>query len=376
MSNTETDNLGRMPVIVISCGGTGGHMQPGISVGKALRKQGLHVLFLVNQKKISEFFIRNLGTGYEVYPEFDFSKLVSLKAPLEIFKGILTVFKVLRLLFRYRVRMIVSAGSSSGIIPVLMMRLGGIPGALLEQNVVMGKANRFLLSSVKRAYLSYPCINIPESSKLAIVGNPLKESLLQKSLNRKEAALKLGLKENCFTVLFLGGSQGARAINGFALEIVPQMKEKRRDLQVIHITGKSLLKECREAYTQHKIPFFCEEFTDEMEAVYTLSDLSITRSGGGALAELSVYGIPAIYVPFPYAAEDHQKRNAQWAVKEGGALLFDEKEIATETVRGQILSLLENQAALEQMKKRQFEFARPRSTEDIVKDILAQVKQG
>jgi UDP-N-acetylglucosamine--N-acetylmuramyl-(pentapeptide) pyrophosphoryl-undecaprenol N-acetylglucosamine transferase len=362
---------GKKNVIVISCGGTGGHLAPGLAVGEQLSAHPeITVIYLVNDKAVSRHFLSQANAEVRSVPEIEYSKIKSgafFHVLVSLVRNLAVIFK---LFWDYRVVHIVSAGGGAGILPVLLSRLFFVQASLLEQNAVMGQANRFLLRWTKQIFLTFPCINVESSHRFKITGNPVRESLTASVLSKKEAAQRLKLKDDLFTLLIMGGSQGSKRLNEFVLQIMKKIVPLKKSFQVIHLAGKHLLQECRTLYSQGGIPFYCEEFCEDMSSVYTLADFALSRSGGGGIAELLIFGIPAVFVPFPYAAEDHQLANARWVEKNGCGWLIQEAELVTPAGQEIFLNLLGDQQSREACRIKQKQFARPSAAEEIAQAIL------
>jgi len=332
---------GKKRVIIVSCGGTGGHLVPGLSLGAYLSNTyNIEVVYLVNMKKITSSFLNNMNLEVIVFPEIQYTNLVSLKLFSIIFKIIKTLFSLIKLFFKYKILFIVSAGSGAGFLPVVLYRLLGIKSALLEQNAIMGKANKILSYVASYVFLSFPCINVKENDKLLVTGNPVKQDFLNNILKKDDAAKVLGLHLNVFTILFMGGSQGASSLNEIAIKIISQFLNKRKDFQVIHLTGESNFESCKDFYLKKNVSVYCEKFSNQMQEVYILADIAVSRAGGGSLSELIHFNIPVISIPFPYASEKHQHANAQILVDKDCGWLFDENDFKDENTVCSVVDIL------------------------------------
>lgn len=367
----------RKPLVILSCGGTGGHLQPGIALGDYLEKlYGAQVLYLVNEKKISNQFLSRIQGKYITFPEIQASKIKGPGFFKEVFKIFVIFYKSLVLALTRKVSLMVSAGNASGLIPFMILKMKRVKTVLLEQNVLMGKANRALLSLSDRVYLSYPCQNIRpgDKEKCLVSGNPVSEEMSMGVLTREEAAKHLGLEPGRLTLLFIGGSQGAKRINEFALNFIPEFYKVNPKIQVIHLTGKELYSESCELYQSLSIPYYCREFSSEMRLLYSLTDFAVSRAGGGALSELSFFNIPALLIPFPFASENHQWYNASLAANEGGCWMTEESELQEKVFQKRLMTLLLSSSELMKLREKQKNFSRPESTRTIAEDLRQRVK--
>ncbi len=366
------------PLILISCGGTGGHLLPGIALGEQIAKnKNVSVLFLVSDKKITPFFTTQMKSEHHILPEVKYAELKSLYFWRPIWGLISSLFFLIRLFLTRPIFGTVSAGGGAGTLPILLSYIFRIPAALLEQNVIMGKANRILLPFVKIAYLSMPCSNVMYSEKLKCPGNPLRESLATSEIHCSQtaeklaqAAEKLGLLPDTFTLLIFGGSQGAKRLNEWALQSIEELVSRKKNIQLIHLTGDKLLFECRALYQRLGVKVYCESFCEDMASVYALSDFCIARAGGGAIAELNLFNIPTVYVPFPFAAEDHQKANASFAEQHGTGWMMEEEELYSSSGKEKLFALLEDTTAQALCRKNQKKYATLNAALDIANDFL------
>ncbi len=369
-NNTKEYNKAQNKTILVACGGTGGHLLPGILVGRQLAaKTGASVLYLVNDKKVTKYFVDEVQSELIMAPElvFKFSSISN------IIKMILNFFKVigivLNLVFKCNLKLVVTAGGGAGIIPVILSRILGIRSVLLEQNVIMGKANRLLLKFADYAYISFPCINIKETRKIKMTGNPIREDFFKNKTDRKTAALKLNLDPDTFTLLFIGGSQGASKINSLAMNIVADILKLRGKIQVIHLSGAILNKELDDFYKALGIKYHCREFSKDMLEIYTLSDFAFSRAGGGVMTELLYFNIPAVLIPFPYAAEDHQKFNAEYIASKKLGWFVSESDIEKGSGKDRIMAILNNENEIQSVRKNLELLSKTSSAEVIALDI-------
>jgi UDP-N-acetylglucosamine--N-acetylmuramyl-(pentapeptide) pyrophosphoryl-undecaprenol N-acetylglucosamine transferase len=363
--------LSSHPLILISCGGTGGHLLPGIALGEHIAKnKNLSVLFLVSDKKITPFFTTQMKSEHQILPEVKYQELKSFYFWRPLW-GLLFSFVFLMHLFLTRsISGTISAGGGAGTLPILLSYIFRIPRALLEQNVIVGQANRILLPFVETVYLSLPSTHKDPLKKFKCLGNPLRESLTRSQNNRSQAAENLGLSPDTFTLLIFGGSQGAKKLNEWALQCMEHLSSRKKNFQLIHLTGNKLFSECRTLYKKLDLKFYCEAFCEDMASVYTLSHFCISRAGGGAIAELNLFHIPTIYVPFPFAAEEHQKANAAFAEQYGMGWMMEEETLFSDSGKEKFFTLLEDTEAQEQCRTHQKKHASPNAALEIADHFL------
>jgi UDP-N-acetylglucosamine--N-acetylmuramyl-(pentapeptide) pyrophosphoryl-undecaprenol N-acetylglucosamine transferase len=320
---------------------------PGLTLGHHLQTHfQARVLYLINDKPIARQFEGRFTSPPFLLPEIAWR---DWRRGLHTFKQVRHQWSAIheKLVCDCPV-LLIAAGGGSGFLPALWCHLRKVPIVLLEQNRVMGRANRLLFRFARQAYLTFPLVKASDPSKAHVTGNPVRGIDEVKCNNRKQAAHHLGLKEDALTFLIIGGSQGARRLNEFAMQLIPKWLALRPDLQVIHLTGSGMLEECRALYKRLKISYFCEPFSEAMDSIYSLSDIALSRAGGGVLAELMLYGIPACLVPYPFATENHQWANASYVADQGAGWLMTDEQLGQANAVEQFLQQVSNESRLQQ----------------------------
>lgn len=357
---------------MIVAGGTGGHLFPGIALGEALKSRGREVMFVSGMRKVEEYiFSQNGITPLKLDVEGFVGRRVFNKFQAG-YKLIKAVFRAMKIIKGYDPDVVFATGGYVSVPVIAAARLLNKVTGLHEQNSIPGVANRVLGKMVDRVFVS---IKGSESwfpqEKVVFSGNPVRESLI-KSLSSRREKKGLGL-------LILGGSQGARAINELALEVVPDLLEEFKELRVIHQTGMDHYERVLEDYKKRLKVFDRLEvfpFIKDMGWAYSQADLVISRSGATTLAELFAAGLPAIFIPFPYATHDHQKKNAEAVVKQGGALLFLEREVTPQELKKTVTELLSSPERLKKMAKAMKSMFVPNASEIIIDNMERLVKNA
>lgn len=318
-----------MSKFLISCGGTGGHLSPGIALAEGLTERGHQVILLVSRKKIdarlsekySQFtFLRVPGTGFGLNPV----RLV--RCMITQLQGF---WFCLRLTRRERPDGIVTFGgfTSAGI--ALAGRLFGVPVALHESNRVPGLAVRVLGGLARRVYLPAGVrLTSVRARHIRYVGMPVRKEI--KRLPRREARELLGLELERHVLVVFGGSQGAGPLNVWVREKLPVLA--REGIQVYCVTGpgKGETEVIRHpARDGSEVPAIFVPFCDRVADLLSAADLVLSRAGAGTIAELIRCETPAILVPFPQAADDHQRANAAFFERQGGGLVVDQADMKT-----------------------------------------------
>jgi UDP-N-acetylglucosamine--N-acetylmuramyl-(pentapeptide) pyrophosphoryl-undecaprenol N-acetylglucosamine transferase len=252
---------------------------------------------------------------------------------------------------------VIGVGGYASVPVILAAFLLGVPRVLLEPNVRPGLANRLLapFSSLVIAAFEGTRRRL-RSRRVDVLGVPIRPELLI----GRERPKKVGQ-----TLLILGGSQGAQAVNDAVIGVLPLLQEKKERLSVIHQTGKQDIEKVRRAYRDSGLSARVEPFIEEMAQVYAEADLVISRSGAGTLAELTALGLPSILIPFPFAS-GHQEDNAKEIETAGGATVLLQRDLTPQRLAEAILKLLGDPAALAAMGEASRRLGRPNAAEEIV----------
>jgi UDP-N-acetylglucosamine--N-acetylmuramyl-(pentapeptide) pyrophosphoryl-undecaprenol N-acetylglucosamine transferase len=332
---------------VIACGGTGGHLFPGIAVAEVLRDRGHEVMLLVSEKDIDALAL----SGRE---SFRVEKLptVGLPSPFSpAFFGFLGRFyeslALCRSIYRtFKPQVVLGMGGFTSTAPVLAGRMRGIPTFIHESNAVPGKANRLTARIVRAVMLGFKeCAPFFPKTNTEITGTPVRTELVR--LNRWEARQKLGLQEDLMTVLVMGGSQGASGINQAMIKALPFLRGV--SVQVIHLSGARDERLVADNYRRENVPARIAAFHHRMEEAYSAADLVVARAGAASLAEFAAFSLPGILIPFPYATDDHQTRNAEIYARVQAAILLKESEVSGELLARKIRELIEDPERIQQM---------------------------
>jgi UDP-N-acetylglucosamine--N-acetylmuramyl-(pentapeptide) pyrophosphoryl-undecaprenol N-acetylglucosamine transferase len=334
---------------IIACGGTGGHLFPGLAVAEVLRERGHEVLLFVSEKDVDALALKE-------HPEIPFEKLPTIGLPSPFSPAILGFvrrfnesFRRCRSIYqRFNPQVVLGMGGFTSTAPVLAGKMRGVPTFIHESNAIPGKANKMTARLVRAVLLGFKeCAPFFPKVKTEVTGTPIRTELQR--LDRKAAREKLGLSADIPTLLVMGGSQGASGINQAMIKSLASLDGAR--LQVIHLTGTRDEKLVADNYRRAKLPAFVVGFHHRMEELYSAADFAVARSGAASLAELAAFALPAILIPFPYAADDHQARNADVFVKADAAILVKESEILDDALAQKIRPFIEDQGRLEQMSQ-------------------------
>lgn len=303
--------------VIVSCGGTGGHMFPGLATADTLRRHGHAVTLWTGGKRIEEATRRAWDGPIDVIPAEGISA-----SPWRLPRSLWVLARVYteccRLLRRRRPDVMLAMGSYSSVGPVLAARRLGIPVVLHEANVIPGRAIDRLARFAKavamsfeetRAYLRHPA--------LELTGIPLRRDLA--------CAAPGSAEPDGFTVLVMGGSQGAQRLNQLIPEALILLAGSGTRVNVIHLAGERDRQAVAAVYARAGLPHTVHGFLADMASAYRAASVAVCRSGAASCAELALFGIPAVLIPYPQAARDHQRANARAMEKAGAAVLMDQE---------------------------------------------------
>ncbi len=355
---------------MVTGGGTGGHLFPGIAVADEFlhRFPDGKVMFVGTGGLIDKTALAR--KSYEIgvvncHGLKGKSFAARLKSLIELPASLFAAMRVIR---RFKPQLVLGVGGYVTGPVVLAAKMMGVATGIHEQNSIPGITNRILGKIVDRIFISIPG---SEQSfpvlKTILTGNPVRHELV--ALGRKGAA---GPPAGPLTLLVIGGSQGAHRIN----ELVPAAlagyrAELPEDFQVIHQTGVTDAELVRGAYARQGIKATVAPFIADMATVYRQADLVVSRAGATSLAELTVTRKPAILIPFPYAADNHQEKNGEFLVQGGAARMFIERELSAEVLGREIIDLVQNRGKREEMSEHAGRLARPAAAAAIVDECLA-----
>ena len=331
--------------VVIACGGTGGHVFPGLAVAEALKSRGHQVLLLISEKQIDATAVRDRN-------EFRIEKIPAVGLPalfsVQVFSfatKFLNGFAACRRIYRsFGPDAVLGMGGFTSTGPILAGRMAGLPTFIHESNAIPGKANRLNAWLSKRVLLGFQeCARCFPDAAIEVTGTPIRNSL-KRPVDRHQALDNLRLKSGLQTVLVMGGSQGAHGINQAVLATLPRFAA--RPVQFIHLTGSEDEHYVYECYRKERIPAFVSAFYHRMEEAYTVANVAIARSGAASLTEISYFGLPTILIPYPFAAENHQLLNAEMFARHGTAEVLEESRVSADTLGSLIGQFLNNGARL------------------------------
>ena len=341
--------------LIIAGGGTGGHLFPGIAIAEEFKGRDTinEVLFVGTEKGIEARVLPKLGWSLRfISAEGIKGKggFARIRAVLKLVPGFFESIKIIK---AFKPEVVIGVGGYASAPLLLAARFSGIRTAVHEQNALPGLTNRMLGKFVDRVFVTFPdsASFFPEG-KVVVSGNPLRKEIVEGLQGSVVSTLKgikgQGSEGKKPTILIFGGSAGAHRINMAVLEMVGQINDPDR-WKIIHQTGEKDYKEIKEGYIEADWQADVRPFIYDMASVYSDADLIICRAGATTVTELAAAGKPAILIPYPFAADDHQRVNAESLVKAGGAMMLLEKELTGERLAAEIERLMGDREMLEKM---------------------------
>ncbi len=358
--------------VVIACGGTGGHLFPGLAVAEVLWAHGHEVLVFISEKEIDSLAVAG-------HPEFRFEKLPTVALPSPFSPAILAFVRrfngslaLCRAIYRkFNPQVVLGMGGFTSTAPVLAGRMRGSATFIHESNAVPGKANRYTARFVRAVLLGFKeCAAFFPRAKTEWTGTPIRSTL--RRIDRDEALVRLGLRPELPTLLVMGGSQGASGINQAMIKALPALQGT--PLQIIHLTGSRDARLLEDNYRRENIPAFVAAFHHAMEEVYSAADFAVARSGAASLAEIAAFELPSILIPYPYAAGDHQTRNGEVFAQAKAALLLKESELIEDSLGKKIQQLLSEPETLRSMAESAAKLA-PKNAAELVVETMERYTQ-
>jgi UDP-N-acetylglucosamine--N-acetylmuramyl-(pentapeptide) pyrophosphoryl-undecaprenol N-acetylglucosamine transferase len=340
---------------ILAGGGTGGHVIPALAIAHELKEQyGAEVLFVGTARGIENRLVPAAGFPLRLVEVGALNK-VSLKTRLKtLFALPMAVFQARRILKDFGAQVVIGVGGYASGPTMLAAVLGRIPTVAFEPNVVPGFANRIVARWVSAA-----AVHFEETRKFfrraQVTGVPVRQGFFQPPPKPLEGN----------NLLVFGGSQGARAINQALIQAMPELLKRIPRIHVVHQTGERDFLDAQAVYSTLGAAVEVYRFIDDMPAFFSRADLVLCRSGASTVAEITAAGKPAVFVPFPHAADDHQKRNAEALEHAGAAVILEETKLTAASLVETVSGLFSDAAHLQQMAGSARGLAHPAAARDI-----------
>lgn len=351
--------------IIIAAGGTGGHVFPGVALAEEIKSShpDAEVIFAGTNRGLEVRICKELGitlilmSSLSIKDRRGLGRLVAwLKLPLSVFKGIYIIM-------REKPSLLVSIGGYAAGPLSIAAWVFRVPVVVVEPNSIAGFTNRILGRFVKKVFIAFNgAKKYFSDDKVVFSGNPVRAEVLKLASHEKKNSDEI-------TILIVGGSQGAVALNKAIIEALPGLEDLKGRFSIIHQTGSNDdIQRIKRSYEEQGIKAKVFEFSDKIWEYYLDADLVVARAGAITIAELLALKIPSILVPYPYAADDHQRANADEIVKSGGAVTISNKDLTGFRLSRELRVFLERPELLKAMSAAIEKIARPRAAKDIVEE--------
>lgn len=360
--------------LLVAGGGTGGHLYPGIAIAEEIVRRGDgEVLFVGSRRGIETRAVPAAGYALETLEVSGLKRMGLLGTLRGLVRLPLALFRSFAILRRFRPAVVVGVGGYASGPMVLAAALAGYPTAIQEQNSVPGITNRVLGRIVKAVFIAFEdAARFFPARKLARLGNPVRAKIVA----ALEGAASPGPAES-LRVLVVGGSQGARAVSELVVAAAPLLAEGGIDYSLVHQTGGADLERMRERYQALGLGgrATVTAFIDDMASAYAQADVVVARAGALTLAELAIAGKPAVLVPLPTAADDHQSRNAARFAEAGAAIVLPQRQASPADLAAALRDLARAPDRRVAMGAAMRGLARPRAAQEIA-DRLKELARG
>jgi len=359
--------------LIVTGGGTGGHLFPGISLAQAmiLADPGCEVLFIGTERKIDKTALTNLGFATRSIKSQGIKGKSFFAVLKALFQQPLALWEAAGIIRRFKPDLVFGVGGYVTGPVILAARLLGVTTCIHEQNSIPGLANKLLGYIANKIFVSLPgSEKYFPANKTILSGNPVRNTILKVS---RETRPESGQEPS--TLLILGGSQGARRLNSIMLEAAENILSKLSPPPfIIHQTGGHDKDHVQRKYVELGLNARVQDFFSDMAEIYSQADLIISRAGATTLAELTVFHKPVILIPFPFAADNHQEINGQYLVEAGAGLMFRQADLTGDNLGMEIKRVLEDKKLLAEMAENSGKVARPEATDTIINACMELLK--
>jgi UDP-N-acetylglucosamine--N-acetylmuramyl-(pentapeptide) pyrophosphoryl-undecaprenol N-acetylglucosamine transferase len=356
--------------IAIACGGTGGHLFPGLSVAEKLLQRDCMVTLLISPKEVDQQAVKS-AAGMEIVtlPAIGLQR----GGELAFLRGFKKSYGASRRLFKTsQPDAVLAMGGFTSAPPILAGKRLGAQTFLHESNTIPGRANRWLSWVVNRAFVGFQsAAGRLNNRKITITGTPVRASFKPRDTATCRAALGLDLRHPL--VVVMGGSQGASGINELVIKSLPTLAKLAPNLQWFHLAGPKDSQRVKQAYESLKVKAIVHSFFSGMELVLGGASAAISRAGASSLAELAAMRVPALLVPYPAATDDHQLHNARAFAETGAARILEQEGATGEAMAENIIDIVNSGTTRQKMQCALARWQSPRAAEEIAEVMLESV---
>ncbi len=365
--------MAKSATIMLAGGGTGGHVYPGLALAEALvaLQPEVRIVWVGSSDRMEARVVPAAGHPFEPLTLGFLKGTSGMKRLSSLAKLPFAAVRVLQLFARYRPAAVVGLGGYVAGPPCLIGALLGRPVFLLEQNAIPGRTNRFLARFCRRVFATFAQASAYfPAGRVEVAGNPLRGAVLEIAARGRTTA-----PDGPLRLLVVGGSQGARSLNEGLPQVFGLLRKAGVSLSITHVSGSGAADKVRRAYEAAGAEATVVEYVDGMAATYAQTDLVVCRAGATTISELTAIGLPAVYLPFPAAADDHQTHNARAVVDAGGGLMVTDAALLADPAAfaAQLRTLVEDRAALSVMGANARTIGRPEAAREVARAILTAI---
>jgi UDP-N-acetylglucosamine--N-acetylmuramyl-(pentapeptide) pyrophosphoryl-undecaprenol N-acetylglucosamine transferase len=329
--------------VIIAGGGTGGHLFPGIAVAREIqrRRAGSSILFVGAEQGIETKIVPKEGFELRTLPLGGIKGLGAVRQVRNLMGMVSGIGKARQILREFKPDAVIGVGGYASFPMLTAAVIGGFPRVIMEQNAIPGLANRVLGKWVDFAAVTDARTESYFGKRAVVTGNPIRPEF--KSIPPKAHVAP-------YTILIFGGSQGAQSINRALVEALAEVSEWKDRLRFVHQTGERQLEEIKRAYAAKGFEADVRTFFNDFYQQYAAADLIVSRSGATTVAEIKAAGRAAILIPFPFATDDHQMKNARAMAEENAAIVISNSELNGKRLAQAITELIGDQERLKQIE--------------------------
>ncbi|MGE3310715.1 MAG: glycosyltransferase [Limisphaerales bacterium] len=366
----ETAAEGAAVRVAIACGGTGGHLYPGLAVAERLWEAGARVTLVVSKKEVDQQALRG-DARFDVLtlPAIGFSTRRILGFTAACYRSYRMALRAFR---DDPPAALLSMGGFTSVPPAWAVRRAGGAVMLHEANAIPGRANRWLARFARQGFVYFPeAAGRLAMSRTEVVGMPVRSQF--RDLDAGSCRLAMGLRPDRPVLLVMGGSQGASGVNEAVFAAVPRVTRCVPGLQWLHLTGPAEEAKVRARYRDAGVQARVQPFLTEMELALGAADAAVARAGASSAAELAEVGVPPFFLPYPYAADDHQTANARAFERTGAARWMPQAEAYSEAFADSVVALLTDATVRAGLKAGLAQWRRPDADRVLAERLLGSV---
>ena len=359
--------------VILSGGGTGGHIYPAVSIGKEIEKQynDAEILFIGTEKGLESNIVPEEGFNLMKIKVRGFERKLSFGNIVAVKESFTSLFRVSRIIKDFKPDIVIGTGGYVCGSVLLAAALMGVPTLIHEQNAFPGVTNKILARFVDVIAVNFPEAKkyFPENKKVIVTGNPIRSDML--SISKEEGLKEFGFFKELPVVLVVGGSRGAKKLNESVLLLAKQCVSKK-SFQMLHMTGKTQYDDIIKLYSSEGIAMDTGylkvmPYLHNMPYALAACDIVISRCGASTLSEITALGKPSILVPYPYATDNHQEYNGRALEKNGAAIVILERDLNADILYAEVADFLNKKEKVNQMKLKSKELGRSDAAYVIVK---------